>query len=154
MSKWKMPPKAKIYEALSAVADRRVTIKDETHANVQSSERDKTYSIEWSFDLKQITSDDNASFWQGYMGYPIIAVLLSLGKIKYREDLAACLSDVPWKRINTKFKRDYDKAVDSVLDEAATKGADREAIVQQAEDIYQQLGALKLERKGKPPRRH
>ena len=153
MPKWKMPPKAKVYEALSAIADDRVEITDDTHAQVQSSERDKTYSLEWSADFKSITSDDNASYWQGYIGYPIIAVLMVLGRITYREDLAAKLADVPWKRLNTKFKRDYDKAVDSVLADAEEKGADRSAIVEQAEEIYRQLGALKLERKGPAPRR-
>ena len=42
---WKMPPLAKVYEALTAVADGRVTLLDDTHARVQSSDRRKTYDV-------------------------------------------------------------------------------------------------------------
>jgi hypothetical protein len=74
MSTWKSPPKAKVYEALSAVADGRVTLMGGEKAEVVSSDGTKTYHVEWSPDSNQITSNDNASYWQGYMGYPIIAV--------------------------------------------------------------------------------
>ena len=47
MSTWKMPPKAKVYEALSTVADQRVTIIGPSTAQVQSSSHDKTYDVEW-----------------------------------------------------------------------------------------------------------
>ena len=46
MSTWKMPPKAKVYEALSTVADQRVTIIGPSTAQVQSSSHDKTYDVE------------------------------------------------------------------------------------------------------------
>ena len=80
MSTWKSPPKAKVYEALSAVADGRVTLMGGEKAEVVSSDGTKTYHVEWSPDSNQITSNDNASYWQGYLGYPIIAVLDGFGK--------------------------------------------------------------------------
>ena len=83
-----MPPKANIYEALSAVADQRVTITGLTSAQVQSSSRDKIYDVEWSDDISEITSNDNASHWQGYIGYPIIAVLLKIGKLSFNIHIA------------------------------------------------------------------
>ena len=94
MSTWKSPPKAKIYEALSAVAGGRVTLMGGEKAEVMSSDGTKTYHVEWSPDLNQITSNDNASYWQGYMGYPIIAVLMVLGRLEYRTEVADFLAGV------------------------------------------------------------
>lgn len=144
MTQWKMPPKAKVYEALSAVADDRVQIKGPTEAQVVSSSRDKTYSIEWSEDMRQITSNDNASYWQGYIGYPIIAVLMVLGEIDFKQEVAKQLSGIQWNQINTQFKRDYNKAIDSVLQNMQEKGS-RAEIVQEVERIYGLLSTLHLE---------
>lgn len=146
MSVWKMPPKAKVYEALSAVADKRVSLTGRTTAQVQSSSRDKTYDVAWSEDLSAITSNDNASYWQGYTGYPIIAVLLQIGKISFNPRIAEMLADVPWKAINKQFKRDYDKAVSHVLDGIEAKGGSRTEIIQEIEKIYEQFGTLNLQR--------
>lgn len=41
MADWKMPPKAKVYEALSALADKRVHITGPGQAEVLSSTGDK-----------------------------------------------------------------------------------------------------------------
>ncbi len=42
MAAWKLPPKAKIYEALTAVADKRVSVQDAASAEVVSSSGTKT----------------------------------------------------------------------------------------------------------------
>ena len=141
-----MPPKAKVYEALSTVADQRVTITGHRTAQVQSSSHDKTYDVAWSEDMREITSNDNASYWQGYIGYPIIAVLLKLGKLSFNNHIAELMVGVPWKVINDQFKRDYDKAINHVLDQLETKGGNRTEIAQEVEKIYEQLGALGLQR--------
>jgi hypothetical protein len=146
MTAWKMPPKAKIYEALSAFADGRVHIKSPNEAGVTSSAGNKEYSVKWSDDMKRISSNDNASYWQGYTGYPVIAVLLALGRIDFNAERAKSLAGIPWKRINDQFKRDYNKAVDCVLEELESEGVDRAAVIQQVESIYVQLEALKIER--------
>ena len=175
MSEWRLPPKAKVYEALSAVASGRVRLEREASspyvasgperagdadlagagtAEVTSSSGDKVYTVEWTDGMRRITSNDNASYWQGYAGYPIIAVLLATGMIDYDPKVVAPLAGVPWKRINDRFKRDYDKAVESVLDEVEAKGGDRAAIVAEADRIYDELAALHLERglRRRPPR--
>ena len=155
MSPWKMPPKAKVYEALSAVADKRVSITGDTTAQVQSSSRDKTYDVEWSEDISEITSNDNASYWQGYMGYPIIAVLLQIGKISFNPRIAKLLADVPWKSVNEQFKRDYDKAISHILEAIESRGGNRMEITQEVEKIYEQLGSLGLlrsQRRRRPPK--
>lgn len=146
MSPWKMPPKAKVYEALSAVADKRVSITGDTTAQVQSSSHDKTYDVEWSEDISEITSNDNASYWQGYIGYPIIAVLMQIGKLSFNSQIAERLADIPWKLVNEQFKRDYDKAINHILDGIEAKGGNRTEIIQEVEKIYEQLGKLGLQR--------
>ncbi|MGH8607937.1 MAG: hypothetical protein ACREX9_11110 [Gammaproteobacteria bacterium] len=146
MPLWKMPPKTKVHEALSAVADGRARITGSCSAEVVSSSGDKTYAIEWTEDMTKISSNDNASYWQGYIGYPVIAVLLALGKITYQQDVARQLVGIAWKDLNKQFKRDYEKAVQYALEGVATKGGDTQAIDQEVQNIYFQLSQLKLER--------
>jgi hypothetical protein len=141
-----MPPKAKVYEAMSAVADGRVRLTGPTEARVTSSGGERTYTVRWSPDLRRITSDDNASRWQGYTGYPIVAVLMTLERIAADAAVTRLLAGVPWKHLNDEFQRDYDRAVDLVLREIAAKGGDATAVANQAESIYSQLAGLGLGR--------
>jgi hypothetical protein len=122
---------------------------------VVSSTGERTYTVTWSDDGRAFSSNDNASYWQRSMGYPIIAVLLTEGRLAYDPALAAPLAGVAWKRLIEGFKRDYDKAVTTALQAAEEHGADRAAIVAHAEAIYAQLEALRLERgpRGAPLKR-
>jgi hypothetical protein len=138
---WKMPPKAKVYEALSAVVDGRVFLQSACEASVTSSSGNKAYVVRWNDDFTGISSNDNASFYQGYIGYPIIAVLLKTGTLKADLDSSEKLKGIPWKKINDQFKRNYDKAVDFVLDEAQITEQER-----MVDKIYHQLSELKLSR--------
>jgi len=155
MTLWKLPPIAKVYEALSAVADGRVTITGETTAQVRSSDGSKTYDLSWSADGRAIMSNDNASYWQGYLGYPIIALLLVQGRVDYDPAVAQALAGVPWKALNTQFKRNYARAIEHVLAEIAAKGGDRATIEAEAEAILGQLEEVGLERgpRGRGPAR-
>jgi len=151
---WKLPPIAKVFEALSAVADGRVNQTGDQRAAVQSSDSTKTYTIEWNSDVTQITSNDNASYYQGYIGYPIIAVLLVLGKIPYSSQIAANLKGIPWKKLNKQHKSNYDHAVEASLQELQANGVDTQAIRDEAQEIFTKLGALglkKLVEKRQPP---
>jgi hypothetical protein len=151
MTIWKNPPKAKIFEALSAIADGRVKLLEGQSAEVASSDRSKSYSVAWSEDLNAFTSNDNASHWQGYMGYPIIAVLMLLGKVGFSREAAELLAGVPWKLLNKRFRNDYAKAAESVLDdlESARSGA-RQLVIAEVDRIMAQIEGLELE---KSPRR-
>ena len=72
----KLPPVEKIYEAWSAVADGRVAIDEAARkATVVSSDRTREYTVSWSDDGSVYTSNDNATYWRGYAGYPVIAVM-------------------------------------------------------------------------------
>ncbi|MEJ2718472.1 MAG: hypothetical protein P8182_15275 [Deltaproteobacteria bacterium] len=154
---WKTPPKAKIYEALTAVGDNRVKLQAEHQAEVSSSDRTKTYIVEWTPDRRSITSNDNASYWQGYMGYPIVAVLMLLGSVDFHKEVADLLSGIPWKSLNKRFRNKYDNAIESVLAELDAKGVDRDRISTEVESIVEQIERLnmgKMPRRRRPPREH
>lgn len=153
MELWKIPPKAKIYEALSAVSDDRVKKKGDTIAEVVSSSGNKTYIVEWSED--SITANDNASYWQGYMGYPILAILMTLGKIHFNRDVATLLSGIPWKTINTKYRNNYEKAIAAALDFIRASSQQRKLIKAEIDNIMNQIMELqfrKLPKRRQPPK--
>jgi hypothetical protein len=149
MTRWKLPPTAKVYEAFSAVADRRVHSTGPTSAEVESSDRERTYTVEWSADLGSVTANDNASYWQGYLGYPIVAVLLTIGVLRADARIVGQLAGVPWHEVNARFRRDYDAALDSVLTAIALRGADRARIASEADSVMAQLATLELDRPGR-----
>ncbi len=155
MGTWKSPPKAKIYEALSAVADGRITMTGAGKAEVISSDGTKKYEVEWSHDLSKFTSNDNASYWQGYMGYPIIAVLMILGRLDYETEIAKLLAGVTWKQLNRRFRGDYAKAIDSVLDTLQERGSSPQVVIAEVERIMAQIENMELEklpRRKRPPK--
>lgn len=144
LEKWKQPPIAKVYEALSAVADGRVEIQSEDTATVRSSDGSKTYTVRWSKNRKVFSSTDNASKFGHYIGYPIIAVLVELGDLPADRSLAGHLAKVPWKQLNDRFKRDYEAAVDHALAVAESEGVDIADIRRMATDMHARLASLEL----------
>lgn len=100
----KLPPIEKIYEAYSAIADSRVTL-GENEAHVRSSNAAKEYIVTWDGDI--YTSTDNATYWQGYAGYPVLAVLLLQGRLPLDRVLADQFSGIDWHTLNERHKRDY-----------------------------------------------
>lgn len=153
---WKWPPKAKIYEALSAFADGRVDIAHEGEATVASSDRAKTYTVVWNEGREAFGANDNASYWVGYMGYPVIATVMKLGLLRPQPDTAALLAGVNWNELNRAYKRDYDAAVEFVLQHIVRDGGDAEAVRAEADRLFGELKLLKLGRitpPGAPPKR-
>ena len=113
---WKMPPIVKVYEALGAIGDGRVRIEDARRATVISSDLSKKYEVETSLDGREISSNDNASYWQGYLGYPSIAVLLAREFYRPPANITDALAGVAWKELNRKYKNDYAKTIAEVED--------------------------------------
>ena len=146
MNTWKLPPRAKIFEALTAVADGRVKIRSDLNAEVVSSNREKTYTVEWSKDGKSIASNDNASYWQGYMGYPILAVLMVLGKIKINTGIAQILKGIEWNTLNKQFKRQYDKVIEVVVKNLEEKDISQDYINSEIDQIMEQVKSLNLKK--------
>jgi hypothetical protein len=143
---WKQPPVAKVYEAFSAVAAGRVQLTGPGRAIVRSSNDQRAYDVWWEDGGLTVFSTDNASKFQGYAGYPIIAVLLVLGVVHADTAVMTPLAHIDWHELNARFKRRYDEAVDHALSEAAAAGADAGAITAAAESVAAQLGRLELVR--------
>lgn len=104
----KMPPIEKVYEAWTAVADERVALQSD-YAVVMSSDGAKEYSVRFNDNV--YSSDDNATYWQGYAGYPVIAVLMLQGRLPLNMEEANKWSGINWTELNRKHKRDYAAAV-------------------------------------------
>ena len=134
----KMPPIEKAYEAYSAIADGRVEMHD-GYALVASSDGVKTYEVAWEGDV--YSSNDNATYWQGYAGYPVLAVLILQGRLP--KPTNACLADlagIPWNALNAAHKRDYAAAAADALADKTHADEIRAA----ARELYEALGTLDL----------
>ena len=150
-----MPPLVKVYEAIGALGDGRVRIDDDLRARVTSSEGNKTYEVEVGDRGREIASNDNASYWQGYLGYPAIAVLIERGLIhRPPANVTDALAGIPWKEINRRFRSDYQKTIAEVEQIAEQSGHDPDAIRIEAEEILEALRKLAPYRgKRRPPPR-
>lgn len=85
----KLPPLAKVFEAWSALADGRVALDaEERRASVASSNGAKAYTVAWSEDGAVYSSNDSATYWQGYAGYPVITVLMAQGRLPFDRAMA------------------------------------------------------------------
>jgi hypothetical protein len=139
---WKMPPLIKVYEAMGAVGDGRARIIDQAYALVTSSDGSKTYSVYLGDSGRAIASDDNASRWQGYVGYPPIAVLIQRGVLKVPANVCDALAEIPWKEINRRNRNDYSKTLAEVSRIVEQAGHDPDAVAAQAQAVLEALRAL------------
>jgi hypothetical protein len=137
----KMPPREKIHEVLSAIADKRIIIND-NKAIVISSSGDKKYTVQWQENI--YSSNDNATFWQGYAGYPVIAVILLQNKIAYDQKILVHFKNIKWNHLNKNFNNDYAKSVESIYYELREKGIDISYIDEQINNIYASLNDLDI----------
>ena len=139
----------KIYEAYSAIADGRVTV-SETSAEVKSSNGVKTYIVTW--DGNAYTSNDSASYWQGYPGYPIIAVLMTQEKVTLDREVAALFSCINWTELNQQYKRDYSAAVERIIRERGYDPAPIHAAAEKVQGELQALNVMVKRGKFRPPK--
>lgn len=134
----KFPPKQKIFEAYTAIADEHVKLGDQ-QAQVTSSNEAKTYTV--TFKNNIYTSNDNATYWQLYAGYPILAVLMLQGRLPFNKKLAAQFKGIDWNSENKKFKRNYAKAAAAVI---AANGIEAAKANAEMEKVFQQLKQLDI----------
>ena len=139
----KLPPIEKVFEAWTALADNRVEMK-EGYADVASSDGKKSYVVRFSG--SQYSSDDNATYWQGYPGYPVIAVLMLQGKLPYDKEEAEKWKNINWTQLNKKYKNKYSEAVKEV---AAERGINLPESLAAADKVIETLSSLPLEIKRK-----
>lgn len=137
----KLPPIEKIHEAYSAIADGRVTLMEE-QASVFSSNRAKEYTVTMKDGI--YTSNDNASYWQGYAGYPIIAVLMLQDKLTFNVIIADYFKGINWTELNIKYKSKYKKAVAEIMDGLQERNVDCDEINSEVEKVYREIGALSI----------
>ncbi len=134
----KLPPIVKIYEAYTCIADNRIEI-SENEAIVSSSDGKKKYTVKWK--ENEYASNDNATFWQGYPGYPILAILMLQNKLNYNKEIADLFKGVNWHTLNEKFKRNYDVAIKEVLNKI---DYDSNLIKAEVEKTYEEIKCLNI----------
>lgn len=145
----KLGPIEKIYEAYSAIADGRIAISD-TSAEVKSSNGAKTYTVTW--DGNTYTSNDSTSYWQGYPGYPIIAVLMLQGRVTLDREVAAQFSGINWTELNQQYKRDYSTVVEHIIKERDYDSTPIHAAAEKVQGELQELNVMVKRGKLRPPK--
>jgi len=144
-----MPPKEKIHEAISALADGRIEI-DGTCAYITSSDYSKKYTVVWNPDKTNFTSNDSATYWQGYPGYPVLAVLMQMDVLPVAKDLIEHFKDINWNKLNAEYKRNYAAAADEAL--SMLTPADKQKVDVAIDEIYHKLSNMNFGvKRGKEP---
>lgn len=137
----KLPPEQKVHEAFSAIADGRVRF-DSDRAEVISSDRKKLYTVTWEGNL--YTSNDNGSYWQGYAGYPMIAVFMLQGRLPLDRHIAGYFKGINWTELNARYKAKYDKAVAEVMERLRAEGVDTDRVDTEVCRVYDALKELDI----------
>ncbi|MCQ3944874.1 MAG: hypothetical protein DPW11_03810, partial [bacterium] len=154
MSKPYSPPHlSKVYEALTAIADNRFELVSDTELKIYSSSRGKYYTVTYDPKTNQIMSNDNTAYYTHSVSYPMLALLMLRGDLKYDPTLLSPLSNIIWKDIMTKHKNDYDAGIVEVLSSLAKKGVDIASLQSKIAAIYADACKLTLSPLGKrlPP---
>jgi hypothetical protein len=110
-----LPPRIKVLEAAGAVAGGRVKIVSENEAEVQASEGERVYKVFTDLKSGVVSSDDNGTTFRNYVGYPIIAFMMSRGELPYDPEIGEALKDIKWRTLNEQYKS-Y-RIVESIIKE-------------------------------------
>jgi len=147
---WELPKDEHcVYEALSAIADERIALNEKRDgAKCVSTSKGKFYTITYNPETKSIMCNDNMAYYNSRISYPMIAFLMLNGEIEYEDWILNDLKGIYWKKINQKFKNDFMKAVDFVLNDLEKQGKDIKAMKEEIDRIYKQVRNLKLEMLG------
>ncbi len=126
------PPKIKYLEAESAIGDGRVRIVSRdlvVRAKLTSSTGEKVYHVALRVEDSNISvySDDNGTRLRGYVGYPILSVMILLGLLPRNEKIEEALKGIPWKKLNEYYKK-YDLVIEEVKKIASERGVSPEEI--------------------------
>lgn len=136
----KLPPIEKIPEAYTAIEDDRVTIFDD-YANVKSSNNEKEYLIKWKDNVYY--SNDNSTYWQGYVGYPVIAVLMLQNKLSLNREIAKYFKNINWNQLNKNNKRNYHESLMQVLEGVTEE--DIKKIYDEINRVYEEIKSMDIE---------
>ncbi|MEM2217139.1 MAG: hypothetical protein QW291_07120 [Thermofilaceae archaeon] len=137
------PPRIKVLEALGSIADGRVRLIDSDRASVESSTGERAYTVYVNMEKGVAFSDDNGTKFRGYIGYPIIAVLMLKGVLPFDERLAKALTGIPWKELNEQYKR-YAIVEELVKREAEKRGAIPKEVDSFVKRVMDRLSQIQL----------
>ena len=147
MKERKLPPKVKIIEALSAVADERIIVDDLLTSEgkcFSASNPWKIYEIHYNDEENTISSNDNWSIEQQFLWYPSIAFLLKVWKIKYDESILEIMENIDWLKIKEQVNKDHESLYRLVLWNFHMAWYNVDYFVSQVEYIYDQISELHL----------
>lgn len=147
MKERKLPPKIKIIEALSAVADKRIIIEDLLSNEwkcYSASSPWKSYKILYNEKENSISSNDSWSINQQFLWYPAIAFLLKIWKIKYKESILEMTKNINRMDIKEKVFKDFESSYRLILWNLLIQWYDVDDYVSQVEYIYSQISELHL----------
>lgn len=133
MSLQKLPPIEKIPEAFSVLADQRIQM-FEDHATIVSSNFTKQYTVLFTAD--RYASNDAATYWQGYPGYPIIAVWMKQGYLPVLKQILPYFKGIDWHALNQKHKRNYRNACAELYETLKKQGINTEEIQEHIQQLY------------------
>jgi len=136
----KLPPIEKIPEAYTAIEDNRITLKKD-EAIVKSSNREKEYLIKWKENTYY--SNDSATYWQNYPGYPVIAVLMLQNKLSLNKNISQYFKNIDWNKLNKQTKRNYKKSVEIILQPLIKE--EKEKIYNEFNKIFEEIKNLNIE---------
>lgn len=143
-----LPPPEKIYEAWGALTDGRFHTKSlpaslSGEATVISSSGQKEYQLKW--DNNNYYSNDTATWWQNYPGYPVLALLMYRGILPYNPEIAQFFKNIAWETINREAKRDYAKALELVFEKLKLPLEKKTEIQNLASETYTKLSTLSID---------
>lgn len=136
----KLPPIEKIPEAYTAIEDDRVILFDE-YANVKSSNNENKYLIHWKDNVYY--SNDNSTYWQGYIGYPVIAVLMLQNKLSLNREISKYFKNINWNKLNKDNKRNYRLSLVQALEGVAED--EIKMIYDEINKVYEEIKNLDIE---------
>lgn len=144
-----MPPKIKIIEALSAVADDRIK-NDALLPNewkcLSSSTPWKIYTIFYDEKNNAISSNDSWTIIQHYLWYPAIAFLLKIWKIDFDKKILEVLKNIDWSKLKSQTNKNYEDSFRLILWNLHLSGYDVDFVISQVEYIYNQLLDFQLKK--------
>lgn len=136
LNEWKAPHIIKIPEALSAIADLRYERKG-NYLFVKSSDYSKKYTVE-IFE-NGYSSNDNMSYNNGILGYPIVVSLMLENKIEYDRCYLSLFHGINWTKLNEQCNKDFSISYEVILHKFKQNNYNYVGIKKSIESSYEQL---------------
>jgi hypothetical protein len=70
------------------------------------------------------SSDDNGTRFRGYIGYPIVSVMMVKGVIPRNQEVEESLKGIPWRVLNERLKS-YERVLEEITRSIEAKGGER-----------------------------